>query len=307
MKNDFSRNDNDDNENWEGLSRKLPSHYKPHIRRRLPKRYSDLVSPTSTKIFLSRKDSFNRDRTSTNILRRHSLKPINETIYFFNPSRRKSRENIDYRQHPDHLAQRMQAVLSSELMNSLDRNLIVNQRKPCVPRSHSFNITMNRKQRRVERKFSYHFIPRVKMNFEQRNIFIEEPTPDYDESTEEILIRTNHNNIDVDDEPTVDYEDTKAMFTGGESEEKTTTQSDQCASSSFIVPQTSINVTDEQQQLTPSIPPPPLLDLNTTSKPRGFRCRTIADKLSSDHKLILKDQEDEKEEQKSNNPPGEYS
>ena len=290
----------------EGLSRKLPSHYKSHLRRRLPKRYSDLISPTSTKIFLSRKDSFARDRPSAHILRRHSLKPIHETIDSFNPSRRKSREIFDYRQHQlvkqnDHLAQRMQAVLSSELMNSFDRNFLVNRRKPCVPRSHSFNVTMRKQHRRVERKFSYHFLPRVKMNFEKRNIFFEEPTPDYVEAVEEIPIS---NNTELDDEPTVDYEDAKTLLTAAESEDKTmTTPSDQGASSSFIVPQ--INTADEEEFI-PSIPTPPLLNLNTAPKPRGFRCRTIADKLSSDHKLILKDYEDVQEEQKSSSPLGDY-
>ena len=296
----------DDDDHWEGLSRKLPSHYKQHLRRRLPKRYSDIVSPSSTRIFLSRKESINRDRpilpdrSSAHLLRRHSMNPINETMYFFNQSRRKSRDPFEYRQHHmikhnDHLAHRMQAAMSSELMSSLDRNLIVNERRQLVPRSHSFNVT-SRKPRRVERKYSYHFLPRVKLNFNKRNIFFNQLMP-----KEEVLFKTNQNKEDLGEEPTIDYDDSKTMLTTGESEDKTITQSDQGASSSFIVPQTSIESTNELES-TPPIPPPPLLNLTPEQTTKGFRCRTIADKLSADHKLILKDQGDEQDQDSS----GEY-
>lgn len=222
-------------------------------------------------------------------------------MYFFNQSRRKSRDPFDHRPHHmgkynDHLAHRMQAAMSSELMNSLDRNLIINERRQLVPRSHSFNVT-SRKARRVERKYSYHFLPRVKLNFSKRNIFFNQ-----------LMSKDDQSNVKIDqneEEPTIDYDDSKTMLTNGESEDKTITQSDQGASSSFIVPQTSIDSTNELES-TPPIPPPPLLNDNTTEqKTRGFRCRIIADKLSADHKLILKDHDDDEPEQKSDNPSGE--
>jgi len=278
------------------VSRKPSHNYHryQHIRRRIPKRYSDIVVPSSAKFFLSnnreKHHHYLYNRSSANILRRHSLKPINETIYYFNSSKKKSREIKDLRYHQtnDHLAHRMQAVMSSELMNSLDRNFVLGDRRQLIPRSHSLNI-FTRKNKKTERKTSFHFIPRVKMNFKKADTTFEEPTPDYDEQDDELIIRTIENENDtITEEPIADYDDSKPT-SNSQSDEKTITPSDQALSSSFVVPQISTNDTDEQESIPPI--PPPLPELYTELKQTPFRCRTIADELSSDHKLILKDEE----------------
>jgi hypothetical protein len=180
----------------------------------------------------------------------------------------------------------MQAAMGSELMNSLDRNFVLGDRRQLIPRSHSLNICITGK-----RKPSFHFLPRVKINFKKREP-VEEPTPDYDEQEDEYVIRTIKNEDDTaTEEPIADYEDPKTI-NPVQSDEKTattTTPSDQGLSSSFIVPQTTGNDTDEQLS-TPPIPPP-LPDLYSQPKQVAFRCRTIANDLSSAHKLILKDEE----------------
>ncbi|CAF4670197.1 unnamed protein product, partial [Rotaria socialis] len=53
-------NDEDD---CEALPKKpiRDNHSQQHVRRRLPKRYSDLVGPLSNKIYLPRKDSLPRE------------------------------------------------------------------------------------------------------------------------------------------------------------------------------------------------------------------------------------------------------
>jgi hypothetical protein len=185
----------------------------------------------------------------------------------------------------------MQAAMSSELMHSLDRNFVLNDHKHLinhlfVSRSHSFNIctAWNKKS---EQKFSHHFIPRAKINSNRKSILINEPTPDYDE---EIIIRTIQNENDINEEPIADYDDPKSNIKS-ESDEKTPTHSDLGISSSFIIPPTSIN-DNEEQIPTPPVPPP-LPNLNTEQNKIAFRCRTIADKLSPDHKLILKDPNEE--------------
>ncbi len=289
----FFRNDEDDCD----LLRKKPSrnHHQP-IRRRIPKRYSDIVGPSTTKIFLQQKDLTIREKQTLlplsqpnhsliNIPRHHSLKPINEAIYCFDSNRKtKSHETKDSHQHHDSLAHRMQAAMSSELMHSLDRNFVFGDRKQStnhspMTRSHSFNICTSWNE-----KPKHHLIPRVKIiDFNKETISIDEPTPDYDE---QIIIRTIQNDNDITDEPMADYDDPKTNIEN-ESNEKSLTHSDLGASSSFIIPQTSTTNTEEQTS-TPPIPPPlPILD--NDQKKITFRCRTIADKLSLDHKLILKD------------------
>jgi hypothetical protein len=252
-------------------------------------------------MFLSRKDSTNRAkhnqyyRTSTNILRRHSLKPLNETIYYFNSSKKKSREIKDHHynqiiKHNDILAHRMQAAMSSELMHSLDRNFILSDRKQLlnhlfVSRSHSFNIckSWNKKS---EHNSSNHRIPRAKINFNKKTNLINEPVPDYDE---QIIIRTIQNKNEINEEPIADYDDPQANITC-QSDEKSNKHFDLGVPSSFIIPQTTID-TGEEQRLIPPVPPP-LPNLNIEQNKITFRCRTIADKLSSDHQLILKDEKE---------------
>jgi hypothetical protein len=182
----------------------------------------------------------------------------------------------------------MQAAMSSELMHSLDRNFVFGDRhkqsmnRLFVNRSRSFNIFAP-----TTKQDNYHLIPRVKLNLDKENIPIDEPTPDYDE---EIIVRRIENNHDIGEEPIVDYDDPKSII-NNESDEKSITQSDFGISSSFIVPQISLTPTSEEQLSTPPVPPP-LPNLIIEQKKISVRCRTIADDLSSDHKLILKDNEE---------------
>ena len=305
IENILSRNNDDDD--CEPLSRKPPvnHHHCQYIRRRLPKRYSDIVGPTSAKILLSRKDSTNRERhhlyhrPSAKIPRHHSLKPVHETIYYYNSSKRKSRDINDLRYHPtsknnDHLAHRMQAAMSSELMSSLDRNFVLGDRRQLInnlliPRSQSFQIGTSQ-NRKAKRKSSFQLIPRVHINFKKENVIFDEPTPDYDEQDEEVVIRTIEHVQEIGEEPVADYDDSRDVI-NGESDEKTTIHSDQGASSSFIVPQGLTNSSDGQGSAPPL--PPPLPDLNIEKRYVTFRCRTIADRLSLDHKLILKEDKEE--------------
>ena len=266
----------------------LRNHHNQHVRRRIPKRYSDIIAPSSTKIFPLRKDPTIREkqtllpnRSSNNAPRRHSLKPIHETIYCFNTHKKKPREN----KHNDILAHRMQAAMSSELMHSLDRNFVFGDRKQLanrlfIPRSHSFT-TVTSCNKKTKLDSSDQLIPRVKIE----NFLLDEPTPDYDE---DIIIRTIKNNKNIHEEPIIDYDESKKNQT----DEKSTTQSDLGVSSSFIVPQTS-TISTEEQTSTPPVPPP-LPDLNIEQTKVAFRCRTIAEELSSDHKLILKDANESK-------------
>ena len=297
----FFRHDDDDCDSLpKKHSRNHHHHHHQPIRRRIPKRYSDIVVPSTTKICLQQKDSTTigekksflpssqPNRSSTNIPRRHSSKPITETVYCFNSNRKQSRETKDYYpiRHNDILAHRMQAAMSSELMHSLDRNFVFGDRKQptnhlIMTRSHSFNICTSWNEK-LERNSYHQLIPRVKI---KENLQIDEPTPDYDE---EIIIRTIRNENEIGEEPLADYDDPKPNIEC-ESDDKSLTHSDLGGvSSSFIIPQTSTTNTEEQTS-TPPIPPP-LPNLNTEQKKITFRCRTIADKLSSDHKLILKDE-----------------
>jgi hypothetical protein len=178
----------------------------------------------------------------------------------------------------------MQAAMSSELMHSLDRNFVFGDRKQLtnrlfIPRSHSFNIVTSW-NKKIKLNPSDQLIPRVKIE----NFLLDEPTPDYDED----IIRTIKNNKNIHEEPIIDYDESKQNQT----DEKSTTQSDFGVSSSFIVPQTS-TISTEEQTSTPPVPPP-LPDLNIEQTKVTFRCRTIAEELSSDHKLILKDANESK-------------
>ncbi|CAF3656877.1 unnamed protein product [Adineta steineri] len=318
-----SDSDDDDDDDCDSLPKKSSRYYfQPplsphphyqHTRRRIPKRYSDIVGPSSTKNFLQQKDPIIQDkrtflsssqvnRSLINNRRRQSLKPIHETDYCFNTNRKKSREiknhhNYHHEQpikHNDALAHRMQAAMSTELMHSLDRNFVFGDRKQTknhllMTRSHSFNIctTWNKKS---QRNSYQHLIPRVKIsNFNFENFPTEEPTPDYDEHSEDFIIRTIQSDHRIDEEPDIDYNDSKPNLEC-EIDNKSSTNSDLGVSSSFIIPQTSTTNSDEQTLTPPK--PPPLPNLNNNPKKFTFRCRTIADKLSSDHKLILKDEEE---------------
>ena len=321
-------------------------HHQQYARRRLPKRYSDIVGPSSVKVYLSRKDSIYREK-KTNFLPlsqyshcRTSLKSrSNEGIYIINshnkksieilssiPKTEKNEHSIGARRYSsknkglsnknavDLLAHRMQVAMSTELMHSLDRNFVFGDRHPSsnsshMTRSHSFNISTlsssDWRDKSLKMEHYYHVIPRVKRCLDDERKSIEtipslsELTPDYDE---EIIIRRIHNDNDdeIGEEPTADYDDSKSMVTP-EIEKSLTSSTlyDLKDSSSFAMPQTSIIPSSEAcTQYQSSIPPtpPPLPNTIVESKKTTFRCRTIADKITADHKLILKDEAETKNE-----------
>jgi len=198
----------------------------------------------------------------------------------------------------------MQAAMSSELMCSLDRNFVFGDKKQSsncthINRSHSFQIPIQSTNdwwdKSLENQSYYHIIPRVKeyLDDEQKSISLDEPTPDYEE--EDTIIRQINNNNDIDEEPTVDYDDPKSIPTC-EFEEKSETlptHYDLGVSLSCNAPQTSMTPsseisTQEQSPIPPT--PPPLPNSTIEQKKTTFRCRTIADKITPNHKLILKDE-----------------
>jgi hypothetical protein len=315
------------------------------LRRRFSKRYSDIVGPSSSKIYLPGKDSTFREKQTIISLPsykhyRTSLKRnTNEGLYIINSQSKRSSEILSsfskttktkteqsivtrrYNSKNKHLsntnavdllAHRMQAAMSAELMHSLDRNSVFNDKKQPtsnlnINRSHSFHISIQPTndwwEKPIQKQSSYQMIPRVKECFddEQKSISLDEPTPDYDD---EIIIRTISND-DIGEEPIADYDDSKSTPTC-ELEEKSDTSPtpyDLGVSSSFIAPLTSITPSSEiETQNQSSIPPtpPPLPKTTIEQKKTTFRCRTIADKITPNHKLILKD-EGEKEKPSGKN------
>lgn len=205
----------------------------------------------------------------------------------------------------------MQAAMSVELMHSLDRNFVFGDKKHLsnfvhMNRSHSFHSSTPpsndwREKSLLPKQHYYHIIPRVKhyLDDEQKSIETvpsrDEPTPDYDE---EIIIRRIHNdsNDDIGEEPIADYDDINITPTP-ECEEKPTTSpiiNDLSGSSSVAIAQTSItsssSETCTQEELSVPPTPPPLPNTIVEQKKVTVRCRTIADKITVDHKLILKDE-----------------
>ena len=157
------------------------AHYQQHFRRRLPKRYSDIVGPTTTKVNPPRREFTFREKESTNAAaavcsphnhQQLSSKPNKtEDIYTVNAPNKKTNETVSSvsrqekyeRSHParrynskskrlastnavDLLAHRMQAAMSVELMHSLDRNFVFGDKKQSTSylhmnRSYSFNVS----------------------------------------------------------------------------------------------------------------------------------------------------------------------
>jgi hypothetical protein len=197
----------------------------------------------------------------------------------------------------------MQAAMSSELMYSLDRNFVFGDKKQPsnyinINRSQSFHIPIQSTddwwEKSSPKPYHHYSIPRVKECFdeEQKSVSLDEPTPDYDEEEEEIIIRRINNNNDIGEEPIEDYDDPKSMLTS-EHEEIPLTHYDLGVSTSCNAPQTSITPsseisTQEQSSIPPT--PPPLPNTIIEEKKATFRCRTIADKITPNHKLILKDE-----------------
>ena len=206
----------------------------------------------------------------------------------------------------DLLAHRMQAAMSVELMHSLDRNFVFGDKKVTpngtnVNRSHSFHVSIQPPNDWWEKSLQkaahdhhhhHHIIPRVKecLDDEQKSVTYDEPTPDYDEETEYVIRPIHHN--EVGEEPTADYDEPKSTPTY-ELEESSSTPYDLGISSSFIAPQTSITPSSEidmenQSPIPPT--PPPLPSTFIDQAKVTFRCRTIAEKITPSHKLLLKDE-----------------
>jgi hypothetical protein len=201
----------------------------------------------------------------------------------------------------DLLAHRMQAAMSTELMHSLDRNFVFGDKKlplngTNVNRSHSFHISIQPPndwwEKSLQKPNYKHIIPRVKecLDDEQKSISFDEPTPDYEEEQEFIIRPIDRN--EIGEEPTVDYDEPRSTPTY-EPEETSSTPYDLGVSSSFIAPQTSITPSSEisTQNQSPIPPtPPPLPNTIIEQTKINVRCRTIADKITPNHKLTLKDE-----------------
>ena len=284
-------------------------HHCHHIRRRISKRYTNIVDSSSRDIFLLRKDLIDQEkqtfpslskprRSFTKISHRHSLRPVHEAVHCFN-SHRKNKpcqtKDHDYNSiinSKNILAHRMQAAMSSELVYSLNRNFVSANHEQVknhsfMGRSCSFNIgaTKNIKSEH----YSYdHLRPRIRIDFNKEHIPVKLPTPDYDEPNEEIIMYTIENENNIDEEPIVDYEDSKPTMKY-EFDGKTKAYSDCEVLSSFMISEITTDNNDTQLLIPPR--PPPLPNLNLQPKKITVRCRTIADKLSSNHKLILKDED----------------
>lgn len=195
----------------------------------------------------------------------------------------------------DLLAHRMQAAMSAELMHSLDRNFVFGEKKTSlnpatVNRSQSFHIPTQTSSDSWEKSHYYHIIPRVNETFDQdfKSLSSEEPTPDYDD---DVIIRPI-TNYEIGEEPSIDYDEPESIPTY-EPEETSPTPYDLGVSSSFIAPLTSITPNsdiDIHDQSTIPPTPPPLPDSLTEQTKITFRCRTIAESITPNHKLILKDE-----------------
>jgi hypothetical protein len=204
----------------------------------------------------------------------------------------------------DVLAHRMQAAMSVELMHSLDRNFVFGDKKQLINnshinRSHSLHVQSSSSsndwwENSLKKQHYYHIIPRVKhtIDDEQKSIetipSVDELTPDYDE---EFIIRPvkHDDNESINEEPIADYDDHELE----EQSAAPPASYDLEVSSSHRAPHISLTPSCETcTQEEPSIPPTPPPLPNTTiieQKKTTIRCRTIADKISTDHKLILKD------------------
>ena len=231
-------------------------------------------------------------------------KKSGEIFSSFSKKRKSQRSTRRYqsknKQHPsantvDLLAHRMQAAMSAELMHSLDRNFVFGEKKismngtTTVNRSQSFHIPTQTSSDCWEKSHYYQIIPRVNETFDQdfKSLSSEEPTPDYDD---EIIIRPI-TNYEVGEEPSIDYDEPESTATYA-LEETSPTPYDLGVSSSFIAPLTSITPnseidTHDQSSIPPT--PPPLPASLTEQTKITFRCRTIAESITPNHKLILKD------------------
>ncbi|UJR15181.1 hypothetical protein I4U23_002142 [Adineta vaga] len=328
-------NDEDD---CEPASKKPPrdTHYQQQHRRRLPKRYSDIVGPTTSKINLPRKESiaplpsqrYHHRHSSTNLNHIEDIDNVHSSTKKSNGiasslprkekyersgvTRRYSSKNkrLSSTNAVDLLAHRMQAAMSTELMHSLDRNFVFGDKKQSanylqMNRSYSFNISTPPPDvwwnKSLQKDHHYHMIPRVKPCFDDEEKSIEtsrsvdEPTPDYEDET--IIIHRIHNDHmnDSGEEPIADYDDSQPISTPDHEETPITPPIayDLGVSTSFVIPENSITPSSETcTQEESSIPPtpPPLPSTIFEQKNITFRCRTIADKISADHKLILKDE-----------------
>lgn len=314
------RNDDDDNDLSPKNFLRHHQHALQPIRRRFSKRYSDIVRPASNKIYLPRRDSIkpNKYPSSTYKQSRTSFKRNNtEGLYVINASEKKTGEifsSLSKKKRTEHstrryqsknkqlptantvdlLAHRMQAAMSVELMHSLDRNFVFGEKKSSsINRSQSFHIPTQTSSDQWEKSHYYHVIPRVNESLEQdfKSLSSEEPTPDYDDDDDDLVIRVMKND-EIGEEPTIDYDvsESSPMYPP---DETSPTMYDLGISSSFIAPLTSITPnsemdTHDQSPFPPT--PPPLPDSFSEQTKITFRCRTIAESITPNHRLILKDQ-----------------
>ncbi|CAF5182937.1 unnamed protein product, partial [Rotaria magnacalcarata] len=111
---------------------------------------------------------------------------------------------------------------------------------------------------------------------------------------DDIIIRPfeTNSNDEIGEEPVIDYDDSKLMEIA-ETEEKLTllpTDYDLGVTSPFTVQQisTTSSSTETYAQQQSSFPPTPPPLPNTITQPNKtmIRCRTIADQITADHKLI---------------------
>lgn len=193
--------------------------------------------------------------------------------------------------------------MSLELMHSLDRNFVFGDKKqggnhPHANRSFSFNVPAsppsNWWRKSPQREQHYHIIPRVNQRLDDEQNSVDEPTPDYDE---EIAIHRTHSasTDEVGEEPVADYDDSQASPTPEQENASATPPMvmDLGVTNSFVIPQMSITPSSETCTLEDSpLPPtpPPLPNALFEQRNTTFRCRTIADEISVDHKLSLKDE-----------------
>ena len=308
----FQRKDDDENPGCLKKSPQYRHHYRHHFHRRLPKRYSDLVNPLSTKALLLHNESMRREnqpyrpispirRPSINFSRRQPSKVFSINSQRMRPVVRKTRQILPILQRIESkdplsetdnlLAHRMQAAMSSELMHSLDRNFVFGDRKQesrnysIITRSQSFNICTlsNNYNRKFNLCSSVRLIPRARFqNKKEERSIVTEITPDYHD---DIVLKNS--------EETQQLVDSLPTSTTSDSNENLLPSNEQPPSSSLANPPSQEIRTDEEPTSAP-------LQLERSSKPLlVVRCRTIADCLTPEHKLIPRDGEESNVVQKS--------
>lgn len=260
IKFDF-RHDDDD---FDVLPRKFSrdGNFQHGVRRRLPKRFSDLVVPSKgspRRGPSTRSESLMYEKIDSN--------PGSSRHFDRKPTSNLKNQRLPSSDSIDVLAQRMQAAMSSELLHSLDRNFVLSEKKlVAINRSQSFNPSALTKTK------SFQMIPRVRSDFlDEISASIDDLTPDYDQ---EILVE--HLSEESDDETMKSHDENQQESSGA---------------SSVVIPLSCTTPSTESNDFSiPPTPPPLAPIIDSPDRPMTkIRCRTIADRISSDHKLILRD------------------